>query len=386
MSTKRDLLNKHWFLVSYNNLDTSLISGLRINRLHRFLAKKGVRGSLITRQTDNTLLSNVTTILEKKIICNNRRIFNAITPPDSSSFWAFSVFNYLRKKEPGVVFTTVPKFGVVFTGLLLWLFRTNHYWIVDFRDSWTFNPVYRPVLFWYKKIVSHILEYLVLKIADLVVINTFKDQEDFIKKYPFLKEKSLVVRNGFDQKIENQAQKIESKETIKIVYSGTAYHRGLAAINIADFLKKLNRAGLSISCDYYGEYHSSIDHCSFIEYKGQVLSEQVPEILSNYKLGLIYLQKECIGGGRVTQKFYDYIGSGVCPLVINPSREMSADMQTLNFGFEVYPNSAASDTIACIKSFYFSEQPVLDETKLLPFKRAYQFEKFYTTVSKSTLK
>ena len=383
MNTKSDLLSKNWFLVCYNSLDTSLIGGLRINRLHSFLTKKGVNVNLITRESYTDTLSSITIIPEKKLVRKHKRFFNLITPPDSSAIWAFSVFNFLRKKKPGVILTTVPQFGIVVTGLLLKLFSARHYWVADFRDPWFSNPVYRPAFFWYKRMVAFILEFIVFKSADLVVLNTFKDQENFIKKYPFLKSKSIVVRNGFDQKIENRARKTNSSETIKIVYSGTAYHRGTAVINISAFLNKLNNAGLAITCDYYGEYHDSIELSPFIEYKGRLSQDQIPRILSYYKLGLIYLQEECIGGGRITQKFYDYLGSGVKPLVLNPSQEMGSCMRALKFGFEIYPNTSLTQTINYIRSSYFSEYDydTLSENEMKPFTREYQFEKLFNRLN-----
>jgi len=379
MNTKSDLLSKNWFLVCYHSLDTSMIGGLRISRLSRYLSDKGIKVNLITRESYTDTLESITIIPEKKIVQRNKRLFNLITPPDSSAIWSLSVFKFLRKKKPGVILTTVPPFGIVFVGLLLRLFRSRHYWVADFRDPWFLNPVYKPAFYWYKRIVAYILESIVFKTADLVILNTFKDQENYIKKYPFLKSKSLVVRNGFDEKIENRARKINTHETIRMVYSGTAYQGGIATINVAAFLNKLNNAGLSIICDYYGEYHPSIELSPFIEYKGRVPQDQIPKILSYYKLGLIYLQEVCIGGGRVTQKFYDYLGSGVSPIVLNPSQEMSTGMRALNFGLEVYPDSPIENIITYIQSSYFSEQSALPENAIKPYTREYQFEKLFNS-------
>jgi len=356
-----------------------MIGGLRISRLSRYLSDKGIKVNLITRESYTDTLESITIIPEKKIVQRNKRLFNLITPPDSSAIWSLSVFKFLRKKKPGVILTTVPPFGIVFVGLLLRLFRSRHYWVADFRDPWFLNPVYKPAFYWYKRIVAYILESIVFKTADLVILNTFKDQENYIKKYPFLKSKSLVVRNGFDEKIENRARKINTHETIRMVYSGTAYQGGIATINVAAFLNKLNNAGLSIICDYYGEYHPSIELSPFIEYKGRVPQDQIPKILSYYKLGLIYLQEVCIGGGRVTQKFYDYLGSGVSPIVLNPSQEMSTGMRALNFGLEVYPDSPIENIITYIQSSYFSEQSALPENAIKPYTREYQFEKLFNS-------
>lgn len=377
MNKRSDLLTKTWYLVSFNSPNASLVSSLRIDRLHNYLKNKGVISNLITPKSCNDIDSSETIISERKFVADNRRFFNLISPPDSSTIWAVSVFRYLRNKRIGVVLTTVPSFGVVCTGLLLWLFGSRHYWIVDFRDSWLSNPVYKPALFWYKKTVAFILEYLVVKLADLVVINTFKDQEYFIERYSFLKNKSLVIRNGFDYKVENQSEKATAEEPIKTVYSGTAFHRGIAAINIGIFLNKMNKAGLSITCDYYGEYHSSIELYPFIDYKGSVSVNEIPEILSHYKLGLIYLQEACIGGGRVSQKFYDYLGSGVSPVVLNPSEEMSQAIQSLNFGLEVYPDSPIEQSIDYLKTIYHSDSTSISDNEIEPYTREYQFNMFY---------
>lgn len=377
MNKQSDLLSKNWFLISFNSLDTSLISGLRINRLHSYLMNKGINANLVTRQSHTNTLPSITIIPEKKLVARNRRFFNLIIPPDSSTIWAISVFRYLRKKKPGVILTTVPWFGIVFIGLFIRLFKSRHYWVVDFRDSWFSNPVYKPALFWYKKMVAFVLEYLTVKYADLIVLNTFKDQEIFLKRYPLLTGKSLVVRNGFDQLVKNQSREAGLGEPIRIVYSGTAYHRGIASIKIGEFLKKINNAGLSTICDYYGEYHPSIELSPFIDYKGSVSSDQIPKILSQYKLGLIYLQEACIGGGRVSQKFYDYLGSEVSPVVINPSEEMSKAIRSLNFGLEVYPNSPIEKTLKYLQNIHCSPSNSISADIIKPYTREFQFNEFY---------
>ncbi|MFT4667805.1 MAG: hypothetical protein ACI9XB_004779, partial [Gammaproteobacteria bacterium] len=111
-----------------------------------------------------------------------------------------------------------------------------------------------------------------------------------------------------------------------------------------------------------------------IKYKGRIDQRKMPEYLSTYRMGIIFLQEPCIGGGRITQKFYDYIGSELIPIVLNPSDEIVKQLKLLNTGVAVFPNDDLTKVAEQIKELYFSDFS-FDNIDLSSYSREYQFDR-----------
>lgn len=365
-----DLFEKKWFLVSYDSLRTSLVGGNRLHRLNQFLQKEGIDSTLISRQIRR---KEGIPVSEYRFIRAVRNRLRGAFITDPSLWWAWRVYRLLSQFEKDSVWlTSAPPFGVSMTGLIGRFLKKEFYWIADFRDSWTLNPLYRP--FPFGKLFSRPYEKAVFKKSDLVIFNTDTDRDNYCLKYAFLEEKSIVIRNGFSEFISNNAsEKID--ETVKIIYSGGAYPAASAAKNVVRFVEMINRSGLALICDYFGEYHPVLSESDYLEYKGKVRQEDVPKVLSNYRFGLIYLQEECLGGGRVTQKFYDYLGSGVLPIVINPSQEMTNMMSELQTGVALFSKTDLRSVMPILASKIGSEQQELNPEMIREYSTVFQFEK-----------
>jgi hypothetical protein len=361
-----------WYLVSYENQGSSLVGSLRLQRLQHFLQEKGLTSEFITRTAEAE--DKVKIIDESPIIRKWRIFFNVLFLPDASFIWSISVFNYLKKKEtPFIVITSLPPYGLCWVGLLLKRTTEKAFWVLDFRDPWTLNPLYKPFFSFLKMPFIRLLEAHALQKADLILLNTDTDLEAYTKKYPFIQNKSITVRNGFDQLLENKSGDLPN-DVITLVYAGGAYTKGEAPLAISGFLRKINEIADQVFCDYYGEHHPALDQSKYIQYKGTFPQKEIPGILTQYKMGLIYLPEANINSGRIVQKFYDYIGSGVQPIVINPSCEMEKQMDYLGMGLVVFPSFDAKTIFQKIKNIYTTNRPV-EKEKLPPFTRAYQFEK-----------
>jgi len=277
--------------------------------------------------------------------------------------------------------TSFPPFGICIVGLLLKK-RKNFFWIADFRDPWTINPLFKPVFYPYKMFFARRLEKKLFQKADLILLNTKMDCQNYKQKYPFAAAKCITVRNGFNKVINNKAL-VRKDKSLKIVYAGGSYKNGQVPKAIAVFLKEIKQTGLEITCDYYGEFHPAVERSHFISYKGSFPQTDIPEILSRYKMGIIYLPEENIGSGRIVQKFYDYIGSGVAPIVLNPSLQMEQQMESLQTGLTVYPDYDSSIIAKKIIHLSLSEIKIPIE-KIIPYQRKYQFEKLFNYIINCT--
>lgn len=367
---KTTFKNKKWFLVSYDSLRTSLVGGNRINRLHSFLSDEGYDCTLISREISP---KEGIRIDDSRLVRVGKKYMGGSFPIDSSIIWAFKAYRYLRSSLKNVVvLTSQPPFGLSYLGLIAKFFNKDFYWIADFRDSWTLNPLYNP--FPFGKLFAGFYEKKVFQKADLIIFNTDTDRKNYCVLYPNLEEKSIVVRNGFEELVDNGYQP-PSNDKIRIIYSGGAYPKAVAAKNVVKFIEGINNGGCDAICDYFGEYDSILSKSDFINYRGKVSQKEVPKMLSTYRFGLIYLQEECLGGGRVTQKFYDYIGSGVLPIVINPSKEMLNMMSDLQTGIILFSKTEVDATIPILQAESKAESYQLEKELLNEYSNEYQFEK-----------
>ena len=339
-------------------------------KLTNFLNQEGINATLISREIAPSEGIRVDDFAFVRWV---RKFLNGGFFIDASILWVCRVFYFLRKqKEPFVLVSSAPPFGVSYIGFWLRLFKIDCFWIADFRDSWTLNPLYNP--FPFGKLFSGFYERKVFESADLVIFNTPTDHENYCMRYDFLAARSLVVRNGFKQIISNSYEENEA-DKLRIIYSGGAYPRAMAARNVVNFIEQLNRAGCNAICDYFGEYDSVLSKSDFVNYRGKVRQDEVPMLLSNYRFGLIYLPEVCLDGGRVTQKFYDYIGSGVLPIVINPSKEMLRMMSKLQTGIVLFSKTDVRSAVPIIQVESKKKKPTLDEKLIFEFTNDYQFEK-----------
>jgi len=367
---KKNPKKKKWYLVSYDSLRTSLVGGNRINRLNAFLTQEGFDVTLISREISP---KEGIRIDDPRLVKFGKKLLNGSFIIDSSIIWSFKVFSFLRTRMDGaVVLSSQPPFGLSYVGLISKFFKKDFYWIADFRDAWTLNPLYNP--FPFGKLFSGFYERKVFQNADLILFNTDTDKNNYCKKFEFLKEKSIVVRNGFEYFVSNDYQPTKN-EIIRIIYSGGAYPKAEAAKNVVSFIERINRVGCNVICDYFGEYDSILSKSDFINYRGKVSQSEVPMMLSSYRFGLIYLQEACLGGGRVTQKFYDYIGSGVLPIVINPSKEMINMMTKLKTGIILFSKTDIESAIPVLRSESKNDNYAIENELLDEYTNEYQFEK-----------
>jgi glycosyltransferase involved in cell wall biosynthesis len=105
-----------------------------------------------------------------------------------------------RRERVSLVYSSSPPNSGQVLGLLLkWL--SGRPWLADFRDEWT-EGIRRKLAYQKSPLrarVETVLERLVVRYADHVVVTTDKALEHFLHKYPFApREKFSVITNGFD--------------------------------------------------------------------------------------------------------------------------------------------------------------------------------------------
>ncbi len=175
------------------------------------------------------------------------------------------------------------------------------------------------------------------------------------------------MRNGYDVVVSNV-----SIQQWSFIYAGGTT-AGQATQKVSSFMMALNSAGIKASCDFYGEYDEQLAILPHVNYKGVLAPEEVPNVLRQYRFGFIYLPLGSEKGGRVAQKFYDYISTGVVPICFRPSIEMCNMIDELQLGVKVFDEDKIDSVIDQLKHTQFAPSHLA----LQQLSRFNQFEKLY---------
>lgn len=138
-----------------------------------------------------------------RLVSLQRFIHQRILMPDPQIAWipwAFLKSLYIARKEKvDVIYTSSPPNSSQVLGL--WLKRTlRKPWVADFRDPWT-DGIRRKQAYVgnpFRQKLEEKWERAVAEQADHLIVNTEKNREHFLAKYPFAARKMTTLTNGFD--------------------------------------------------------------------------------------------------------------------------------------------------------------------------------------------
>ena len=327
---------KKVYIFSFDSINSSLVAGLRMYYLKSFLHERNYDVSLICESGTKT--EGVDAQFPLKKIFKSRHIrflVGLLMFPDFTSLWSLKVHksNTILKdiegQESPVIITSGPPFGVHRIGLLYKRRFSSARWIVDMRDPFTLNKGYHKNKI--RRFLDSNFENKIFTYADIVLFNTYGDKKMYSIKYSRIKDKFLVVRNGYT--LQNSAEsRYVKEEDFTFVYAGGTY-RGVVPHKLSNFFEILNFNENRFSCHCYGEYHDLYKTNEHFDFRGKVSQQELFDALKSYKYGIIYLPERYKNSFRVTQKLYDYIGAGLIPIVINASIEIRQIIQELGYGF-----------------------------------------------------
>jgi glycosyltransferase involved in cell wall biosynthesis len=121
--------------------------------------------------------------------------------PDQQVRWSRAArsraLELCRQGRYSVVWTTSPPVSAHLVGLTLKR-ELGLTWVVDLRDSWTFNPYFDPPTRWHR-LLQRRLERAVVEAADALVCATPRMGELYRRFYPESARKIKVITNGYDE-------------------------------------------------------------------------------------------------------------------------------------------------------------------------------------------
>jgi len=148
-----------------------------------------------------------------------------INYPDPASPWLIPAIYHgvkiIRKHQIDIIIAT----GMPWTSLIISYFLklfTGKQLVVDFRDPWVDNPFHDKWLF--EKYLDRMWEAMVIHKADLVIANTGALREEMVKRHKILKNKIMVLPNGYDvSDFRNIPEISPPKDKLIVTHAGALY-------------------------------------------------------------------------------------------------------------------------------------------------------------------
>ncbi|MBN1274313.1 MAG: glycosyltransferase [Candidatus Aminicenantes bacterium] len=124
----------------------------------------------------------------------------------------------IRKQRPALIVSS----ALPFVGHMIGFILKKIYgipWVADYGDSIGFNPITTRL----KRGIGSIIEGRILRSADGLIVNFEEMRKEFLRTYPFLKQKpSKVIFHGVDESFKD-VQPRKTPYTFVMVHTGSFY-------------------------------------------------------------------------------------------------------------------------------------------------------------------
>ncbi len=151
--------------------------------------------------------------------------------PDGERLWQ------LFSKRPAADIVTAEGIDLIYTtsypysSHLMGLYLKKKFpripWVADFRDEWTKNPNIRDYKYnFIRTSIERNMEDSILEKADCVIANTPIMMKNFLEDRPVLKDKFVVIPNGYDEEdFKDISHASPENDVFTVTYAGLLYGR-----------------------------------------------------------------------------------------------------------------------------------------------------------------
>lgn len=289
-------------------------------------------------------VKKITVEVGQTIESTNNRLADNFFVPDVNIFWAIGAFFRLRKiikkEKINVLYSSSPLASSHIIVLLYRKFFSKSIkWIVEFRDPWTFNPFISKKPYLLNKL-DHLLEKMVIKSCDSIIVTSEEYKEEFLKKYSFLNTNKIsYIPNGFDAQDFEGLHKSNNNEKTTIVHTGNFYGKR----SLKPFLE-----ALTIIWEEYPKFRNSLKFVQYgtIDPEGALYNLNFPnsfvEIIDNIP------HRESLqqtinadwlllvpgpGNGTMPGKLYEYLATGNPIIALADEGPAKKIINDLNIGY-----------------------------------------------------
>ena len=246
-------------------------------------------------------------------------MLKAFSIPDHMLFWIpFAVargIRLMRKEDFDLIFTTSPPHSEHLAGLILAkVFRKP--WVADFRDPIVDN-FHTEELFRVELWLQALLERLIVRFADTVVVVTESHRQSLMNRYPADSGKFMVIRNGFDPALFRNIQP-DRFDRFTILFAGTLYGtitpdffiRGLARwLETKDPSVRDNVQALfyGMGCEKAGVLAHELGVEKVVKTSGLIPHSEIIRKQKGADVLLLIIGYDSKSAGVITSKIYEYM-------------------------------------------------------------------------------
>ena len=253
-----------------------------------------------------------------------------------------------------VIYTSSPPHSVHLTGYLLKKL-TGKPWVADFRDQWTFNPLYEPSCRAID-ILNTFLEDRAYRVCDGITHVTHTDRFRISGKYDVPLDKIITIANGYDEVDFSGKSRHGHSDDFIISYFGSFY--GGREKTADNFLRGIE---LALRKDRWLSQKTKIVFCgnTHIDHKW-LKHSKMKEIIrvTHFKSHSKAIERMCMSSllllmlthkdtNVITAKLYEYLASGKPILALVPDGEAKTILEKSGVGLFADPYNPVSirDTV-----------------------------------------
>lgn len=306
--------------------------------------------------------------------------------PDYSIFSIFSIYfksiTLIERNNISSVIVSAPPHGLSLVLILLKRKKPNINFILEYRDSWNSQPIFKKHNYISNKI-SIFMERAVLKsINTLVYVSPAVP--DLIKSELGLDvdNKSELIMNGYVSPTNLvYTNPPETQKCIKFAYFGVIndFQKSFRSIFVID--KLLSNSGLAVQLDLYGHIEFNkfdVTRSKVVNYLGSIDHKDVFNKTQEYNFLVILHTDEASSLEPIPGKFFDYLQARRPILCVMSKRSYISQFIALNgLGLVVDPLEISQFNFKyALDNFKFNS-----EFDISAYSRTNQFNKYITLLS-----
>ena len=269
--------------------------------------------------------------------------------PDNKIGWIpfalLTAIKLLKSDDIKVIYTSSPPHSIHLLGCLL-KNLTGKPWVADFRDQWTYNPLYVPSCK-AADIINGLLERSVYRVCDKIIHVTETDRFRASEKFGVSVNKIITISNGYDEEDFYGKSCCEHKDGFIIAYFGHLY--GGREKTLDNFLKGLELAQVK---NRHFAQETRVLFCGASDISNEWLkqsavkniinvsrfvshSDAINRMLMSDLLLLIYAPND---KNVISSKLYEYLASEKPILALVPDGETKTILKKSSLGFFCDPS------------------------------------------------
>lgn len=252
--------------------------------------------------------------------------------PDTKIGWYLPAIKQastmIEEVKPDILFTSAPPYTIHLVGKALHC-KYDIPWVADFRDPWLENHAYNtaPQMPW-ARWLNRKMEHAVLCKATHITTALETQRGLLAKKTDRSSTDITTINNGFDHKIWEHVNTLESPKKLYLSHFGTIYEEGLDQSSmdaIVCYISEQNESNDDMVFRLFGNIPNHLRQSlktklpeENLEYSRPVSHDTIEHMLTQQQILLLIVNHGATHAYSHPSKVFEYMASGNPILVIGP--------------------------------------------------------------------